>query len=172
MSNNQFLQHLLDRGWDQSLNTYVDWDNEIVTFPLYTRIGVLIGKQEYRWREEKANGGKGLRYMTVVSPEYKGIAAYGWNNQNWRGPIYLTEGIFSALRVRQANRNALALLTCTPTPQMCQLLKMQPQEVVALVEPGCGHKMRHAAHRHIEIPHPHEGVDDMSAVEVNSWLGT
>jgi hypothetical protein len=84
----------------------------------------LIGYQRYDWRADKKrdNGPKG-RYFTWVSEPYKKCYAYGYDNLFGHGPLFVTEGIWDAIRVTANWFDCLALLTATPTKQTKQWLR-------------------------------------------------
>lgn len=128
MKYNDFHYHLMNRGWRNWLNSWVDFDSEVVVFPLLTvDRSKLIGYQRYRWNEPKIRGNQehgNQRYFTYVSEAYKGMAIYGWDNCFGHGPLIVTEGIFDALKVTNCWWDCVALLTNQPTKQFKDWFRM------------------------------------------------
>jgi len=135
-----FYYHLMDRGWRPWLNSWVDWSNEVVTFPIYSSTK-WVGYQRYRWNAEKIRGneqGKHQRYFTHVQSEYRGMAVYGWDNCFGHGPLFVVEGIFDALKVTNCWWDCIALTTNKPTKQFKQWFKMvtRGRTTISLMDRG------------------------------------
>jgi hypothetical protein len=146
MKHTSFYYHLMDRGWRPWLNSFVDWDSEVVTFPLFSHgtahshCPKWIGYQRYRWDQPKVRGNNALnqRYYTYVQTEHKGMAVYGWDNVFGHGPLFICEGIWDALKVTNCWWDCIALTTNQPTKQMVGWLKdvTRGRRVVALMDRG------------------------------------
>jgi hypothetical protein len=95
---------------------------EHVVFPLFSPIGVFIGHQRYFWRKGKNRGNIG-RYLTTILDPYKQVACYGWDNCRGFGPLFVTEGIFDAIRVSNCWVDCVACLCNNPSKQLKWLLK-------------------------------------------------
>lgn len=100
----------------------LDYEKEVVTFPIYSPAGVWIGYESYTWKEEKkrCNGG---RYFTWISEAYKQSAFWGYEHACGEGPLFIVESIWNAARLINAGRQVIATLGATPHRQMQQLIK-------------------------------------------------
>lgn len=97
---------------------------EHVVFPLLTVDGKYIGHQRYFWRRPKlrSNDEQG-RYITTFLPEYKLTGFYGWQNCFGYGPLFVTEGIWDAIRVSNCYVDCIALLCNSPSKQLKDLIR-------------------------------------------------
>ena len=143
-----FMNHLRERGLSPegrtaSIQCWIDWNGEIVTFPLWSPVGSLIGYQRYIWNAPKLRRNQG-RYYTWITEEYKPIAVWNVSCLMWRGmpatshcqPVLVTEGIWDAIRCIQCGYDAVATLTCTPTKQFVQWFKLltQGRKTIAIMD--------------------------------------
>jgi len=107
------------------LNTWINWQEEIVTFPLLTIDRKMVGYQRYDWKAEKTSKcGRKPRYFTWISEAYKNCCVYGLDNCYGYGPLFAVEGIWDAIRVTMNWFDCVATLTATPTKQTIQWLRM------------------------------------------------
>ncbi len=126
-----FAQHLQERGLS---HIYKHWSTgplpnnpkeEHVVFPLVIPTGKNVGHQRYFWRCPKLrNNGESGRYITTILPEYKYTAFYGWDNCCGFGPLFITEGIWDAIRVSNCWVDCVAILCNSPSKQLRQYLRM------------------------------------------------
>jgi len=114
-----FRKHLDDRGLKPWIKSWIDYDNEVITFPLYHG-GKMVGYQRYNWQADK----KHERYYTWITEAYRTTTPYGVDNCFGHGPLFVTEGIWDALRVFACWVDCVALLTCSPHRQLKQWLRM------------------------------------------------
>jgi len=116
---------------------WVDLDKELVTFPRWGINQALAGTLQYNWKGEK----KG-KHCKETSKYYlinrKGMyAPYGLETLNPElKNIYVVEGAFDALAVRNLGYNCLALLTNNPKHLVSTLnvLRSKGHNIVALCE--------------------------------------
>jgi hypothetical protein len=120
----EFYNHLIDRGWAPYLRSWVDWEHEIVTFPLWVPGGKLIGYQRYIWNADKLrdNNSKG-RYFTWVADTHKKCYVYGYDSVFGCGPLFVTEGVWDCVKVHINWFDCVATLTSTPHKQTKQWLR-------------------------------------------------
>jgi len=179
---NPFLIHLYERGLFQTpvINYWADWDNEIVTFPLWTAGGGLVGYQRYTWHEEKkrANGGK---YFTWITDLWKPCAFWGMEYAlNWGGYKYksrsllITEGVWDALRCLQQGYRACAILSATPNRQFTHWFRQltHNQRVVAIKDNdlnNAGNGLDKLADVGYNVER-HKDIGEHTPYEAHNWL--
>lgn len=166
-----FREHLKQRGWTPILHSWVDWTSEIVTFPLYSTSGKMIGYQRYDWKAEKTRDNGKPRYFTYISEAYKGCYVYGLENIFGHGALFVTEGIFDSIRVSLNWFDCLATLTATPTKQTIQWLKMFAvnRPLIAIADED-GKLGRGWADKQY-VPPAHD-ISDMEHDAAGRWLDT
>lgn len=126
-----FQLHLEQRGLTPTINVWVDWAGEVLTFPLWGWAGKLVGYQRYRWRgvKTRSNAVDG-KYFTWVSDRYKDSGIYGREYLgDYAGPVFIVEGAWNAVRVINCGYSALAMLTGTP-----------PRSIIDHVRLICGNR--------------------------------
>jgi hypothetical protein len=161
-----FYYHLLERGWAPYIQSWIDWDSEVVTFPLWTLDGKLIGYQKYHWKEPKGRFNKG-RYYTRISKPYKNNAVYGLDNCFGHGPLFIVEGIFDALRITGCFRDCLALMCNNPSKQTKQWLKMYAysRPIIAICDndkDGAGELLSRSADFSFHVPCAYKDMGELS----------
>lgn len=92
--------------------SYIDWNLELISFPIYTSCGVLVGYQQYNYRElnKKQNNSCDGRYYTYVTDK---SVPYGLEFYDKFKPIAACEGVFDAISLMSCNINAFAILTAS-----------------------------------------------------------
>jgi len=173
-----FSEHLKVRGLKPWHRAWVDREQELVTFPLWSfpcfgKSG-LIGYQRYNWREIKIhdNGGK---YFTWVSTNYKDRVCYGLDNLFGHGPLFIVEGVWDSLRVGACWFDCLALLTCSPCTNLKAHLRQLAGEkpIVALCDNDAnksGLRLRSVADHSFVVPSPYKDVNEMTHEVCFDWL--
>ena len=166
-----FYEHLLSRSWAPYLHTWVDWKQEVITFPLWVPGGRLIGYIKYVWgNPKKRNNGAGGRYFTWVADAYKKCYVYGYDSLFGHGPLFIVEGVWDAIRVQVNWYDCLATLTATPTAQTKQWIKFVAcgRPVIALADDDAKLGRRWADIQVLPI-NAHD-IGDMSRVAVGEML--
>ena len=100
-----FLKHIQTRsfgilGFDQDEGVaWVDYEGEVVTFPLWNLSGQLVGYQKYSWDKPKSNKVNPIdqKYFTRLPKGTLGFYGLDLLPLGYLGPIYLVEGIWEAL---------------------------------------------------------------------------
>ena len=97
MNSLDFVSHLASRGlltFKGKFNYWQDTSNQLITFPLWTITGQLVGYQQYDWRSNKLrnNNPKG-RYWTYRRKDV--LTAWGleYFNLSEINELYVCEGI-------------------------------------------------------------------------------
>lgn len=143
----EFHNHLVERGLsDVDVHYWLDWNNELVYFPLWSPTGVMVGYQKYTWRLPKIRSNAG-KYFTWITESYKPLAFWGYdtlyrpNSPSMPADavsqrVLVTEGIWDAIRCQQCGYNAVAVLTATPNKQFKQWFRMvmQGKEVIGILD--------------------------------------
>jgi DNA primase len=172
MKLDEFVYHLASRAGSHSYSKYgwTDYINQIVTFPLRTVTGQLIGYQQYNWNADKLrnNDTKG-KYWTYRRKDI--LTAWGLEfvDLSSTEPLYLVEGIWDAISVFNTGRRCLAVLSNNPQ-QLKPWLSTLPCTTIALCDGDkAGKMLARVCDRKIILP---EGVDpnDMSKEDLIRFL--
>lgn len=111
----QFEKHLEERGFREDAFLWIDYEAEVVVFPIYTIDGRLIGFENYNWRvtdKTIRNKPSGRYFKFITEPEH---AVYGlYYITDFTKPLYVVEGAWDAERVRCTGRNCIAVLQNNP----------------------------------------------------------
>jgi hypothetical protein len=168
-----FEKHLFDRGLRHYHNAYVDYEQEIVTFYIWCGTK-LVGYQRYHWREQKTRDNLG-KYYTYVSKPHRQCACWGTDDLLGYGPLFIVEGIWDAVRIKNCWRDSLALLTNQPSKQLRWWLRnvFHNRTIIAILdndENKQGLKLAKAADKHFVVPKQGTDIGDMSDDEAAKWL--
>jgi len=170
-----YTEHLEGRsGYNmkilKSLNNWIDFDNQILTFPLWTVSGQLVGYQQYNWKASKLrnNDTKG-KYWTYRRKDV--LTAWGLEFVDLAStePLYLVEGIWDAISVLNTGRRCLAVLSNNPQ-QLKPWLSTLPCRTIAICEGDkAGKMLSRVCNSKILLP---EGLDpnDMSGEQLELIL--
>ena len=171
-----FIEHIQDRSFgllgfdtDEEFGG-VDYDEEVVTFPLYNLSGQMLGYQTYRWNKSKASNKvdpRMQRYFTRLPRE--ALAVYGLHllPEGYLGPIFLVEGVWEAIVGYFFGVPCVAVLGSDPKGLMNWVHSIA-NPVVALVQPdSAGQKLKkYGKNGYIQL----EGdLDDL--FKNGGWLG-
>lgn len=130
-------QHLINRHLDFNLHklVVVDEVERIATFYLTNGVGTITGYQQYRPDRDKArrNDPKDGRYYTYRLKST--IAFFGIESYHFRNDIlFVTEGIFDAVRLTELKQPAFALLSNDPSWDIRNYLGCLPRKVIAICD--------------------------------------
>lgn len=119
--------------------SYVDYDNEIITFPLWSFTGQMIGFQRHDWKSDKKkrNDAKG-KYWTYHKKEV--LPVYGLEFYSPERTLYVVEGIWDAISCMNAGLMSIATLTNNPK-HLKNLLSCIPNRKVAICDGDKAGKM-------------------------------
>lgn len=130
------LQHLRDRHVDLNLHKpVVDEVEGVATFYLSNGNGVISGYQQYRPSagKEKHNDPKEGRYFTYRAKDK--LALFGLESLCYKNKyVFVTEGIFDAVRLTEFGRPALAVLSNDPNSDVINFLGSLNRPVVAVAD--------------------------------------
>lgn len=107
------LEHLQSRHLDsRRYNVKIEEDRAF--FLLYNLSGQIVGYQQYIPHAPKTrnNDPRVGRYFTRIANN--AIAVWGTESLQFKGPLFLTEGIFDACRLHRYNLAAIAVLGNNP----------------------------------------------------------
>lgn len=140
-----FLEHIQTRsfgllGYDQDEGiAWVDYEEEIVTFPLWNLSGQLVGYQQYNWDKPKArqNKPREQKYFTYTPKQTIGVYGIDMLPSNPRETVYLVEGVWEALVGWSFGLPCIAVLgvTSKPNKDLHNFISSLPYNVVSLCQP-------------------------------------
>lgn len=130
------LQHLRERHVDLELHCpIIDESEGIATFLLFNLSGQIVGFQQYRpsASKEVKNNPRDGRYFTFrKSPT---VAVFGVESLHLTPEIvFVTEGIFDAVRLTKRRVSALAVLSNDPTSDVRNFLACLSRKTVAVCD--------------------------------------
>lgn len=168
-----FHEHVQDRGGGfckQRVNCYVDTGSEVITFPLWTTNGKLVGYQRYDWRADKlrSNDTKG-KYYTYRDKNILSCWGIDCNDLTSAEDLFVVEGIWDAISVINTGRRCVAVLSNNPQ-NLKTWFRTLPCRTVALCDGDkAGKMLSRVCDKAITMP---QGVDcnDMSLLELNEYL--
>lgn len=139
--------HLIDRHVDLELHRPAIADLG-ATFMLYNFSGKIVGYQIYSPLNEKlcSNNPNG-RYFTYRSNDE--ICVFGLETYKPDATVFLTEGIFDAVRLTKHGCTAFALLTNSPNSSMLNFISILPNKIVAITDNDEGGRFFEKKIRHV-----------------------
>lgn len=173
MTSLYFVQHLSERGlitYNGAFRYWQDTINQLVTFPLWTVTGQLVGYQQYDWRSNKLrnNNPKG-RYWTYRRRDVNTAWGLEYLNLSSNEPLYLCEGIFDAVSVINTGRRCLAVLSNNPK-QLKPWLACLPCKTIAICEGDkAGKSLAKSADEFIQLP-TDKDANDIELTELDRIL--
>jgi hypothetical protein len=146
--------HLKMRHMDLSLHkVWINEEEDVAVFPLWTLSGNLVGYQNYRRSLGKTRRNlEDGKYHTYRNRLTAGI----WGLESWSlsDTLFLTEGVFDAARLTERGCSAVALLandTGLTTKHWLSLIR-SGRRTVAVCDPGsAGAKLAKNAHRSVVV---------------------
>ena len=130
--------HLIDRHVDLDLHK-PHLSETSATFMLYSLTGKLVGYQRYMpLREKLCSNNPNGRYYTYRSNDE--ICIFGLETYKPNSTVYITEGIFDAVRLTKRGCTAFALLTNSPTTSVLNFISLLPNSIVAIIDNDTGGK--------------------------------
>ena len=129
------LAHLLSRHLDPDrYHCVVDEEGNTATFYTFNLSGKLNGFQQYRpgATKEPNNCPRNGRYFTYGSPAERVV----WGMETFyfrKDVLFVTEGIFDAVRLHNLGLPAIAVFTCNPK-DMLNWFGMLPRKIVFVAD--------------------------------------
>lgn len=111
---------------NSSIRAWIDYESEIIRFPVWALNGALIGYQRYVWFAPKirSNDSEG-RYITKIREAHQKTAFWGLEYFDKTPKIlFVTEGIWDAIRCINAGYSCIAAFTATPSKQLKAYLRL------------------------------------------------
>jgi hypothetical protein len=174
-------QHLQDRGVDLSkTRVYVDPSTNVATFPLWNLSGQLVGFQRYNPRGDKKDRGtdnaKYSIYVSKTAPNHSKLAVWGLESlDNEPGDvIFLTEGIFDAVKIQNAGYPCLAVLSNDPKQLKSWLSIMrQTHKIVVIADnDAAGAKLSKLGDNTYSVSTPFKDIGEMDQNSATKWIST
>jgi hypothetical protein len=148
------LDHLHSRYLNTVLHsTWLDYANNIATFPLWNLSGQLMGYQQYRpgASKEAKNDPREGRYFTRLKENKVGV--WGLESFNLSPTLFICEGIFDAARISNLGYSALATLSYNPSSSTRSWLRIirSSRRVVAVCDSDTsgGHLAKYGTTSHV-----------------------
>lgn len=182
---NDIESHLRSRGVDPShTQVIMDKENNMATFILYNLSGQLIGYQRYNPNGDKKLHGDTLaaKYFTWVTKESPGtskLAVWGIENIDKNNPnLFVAEGIFDAIKLKNAGLPAIAVLTNNPKLLKSWFTILNKNTISITDNDAAGKKLGNITDETYSIPDnltkddgtPIKDLGDMSQEQVNQFL--
>ena len=167
-----FEKHLNKRAgvFPYHQHTWADYEEELLTFPLWTTTGKLVGYQQYNWNADKLrnNDHKG-KYWTYRRKDT--LTAWGLDCLDLFSTetLYIVEGVWDAISVINTGRRCLAVLANNPQ-QLKPWLSCLPCKVVALCDGDkAGKMLGRCADEMVVLPEDTD-PNEMSMEDLNLFL--
>jgi len=165
---------------------FLDEENGFVTFLLYNLSGQIVGYQRYNPDGSKTINGRhsneladDAKYFTYIHTEgeekpREGKKSIGfWGLETVRPDdrlVFLTEGIFDAVKVHNAGYSALALLMNDPKKYRPWFRAMSKVFVPILDRDDASTKLRKLGDRYFVVPEPYHDLGEMPQGEADLFL--
>lgn len=177
-------QHLIDRSVliDQ-MNVSMDEERCAATFFLWNLSGQLIGYQQYcpngtkEHRQHLYHQGKidkfSMAYFTYVTKTEKtsSIAVWGLETVKLEDKfLFLTEGIFDAVKLQRLGYPAIAVLTNNPKPIKNWLFILNKKVIGILDDDKAGRKLKSVCDIDFSVPKPYNDLGEMPLEEVSNFI--
>jgi hypothetical protein len=179
-------EHLISRGLNiETSPVIIDDENQIATFLLWDLSGRLAGYQQYNpfGTKDCRNDEKFrdiLKYYTYAGEEgeiknvcKKKLVAYGFHTLEFGQKIlFLTEGVFDAVKIHNAGFPALAVLTNNPQHLKSTISSLSRYTIAIRDDDKAGTMLKKCADVAFSVPAPYHDLGEMPQLEVNEWLST
>lgn len=172
-------QHLMSRGLNpDSHSVIIDDANDIASFLLYNLSGQITGYQQYNPRGSKdhRNDEKNrdqLRYYTFVGAEgsHKKLSIWGLETVEMSDRvIFVTEGVFDAVKLQNAGLPAVAVLANDPKPLQAFFVALGKRVIAILDRDRAGQRLASISDQALNVPEPYHDLGEMPQDSVNRWL--
>lgn len=182
--NNSIEKHLKSRGVNaQKVRVIFNIDDDYATFFLYNLSGQLVGYQHYNPKgiKKQRQGNKEfdkdtMKYYTYVTGKKseKALAVWGLESYKLDAPyLFVTEGIFDAVKIQNAGYPAIATLSNDPNMGIKSWLKTLPQTIIVIADNddnNSGNKLLKFGNISKIVPTPYKDLGDMPQEEVNLFI--
>lgn len=173
-----FKDHLKHRGLTDDIYCWIDYEKELVSFPLFNLTGEFIGYQRYDHSAPKIRSNNG-RYYTYIGKKYRPDKRTPpivfWGMEYFKSAediLFVTEGVWDAVRVIEAGYPAIAILCNDPNRQFLRWFSMVSSHLitVALLDQGiAGDMLKKSTKVSLDLPVP--DFNSFTPVEAKEFLG-
>jgi len=167
-------KHLKTRGINlDSVKVYIDNYLNIATFPLFNLSGQMIGYQQYNPLGSKSqHNSKYGKYYTYISSFHRTMAVWGTETLQWNYKmLFITEGIFDAVKIHNAGYAAIAVMTNNPNKGLKNWLWCLNKNIIAILDNDkAGSKLKNFADSFFTTPDPYKDLGEMPQQEVDIFL--
>jgi hypothetical protein len=178
-------QHLVVRGLDFSkYRVFIDDEHCIATFPLWNLSGIFCGYQQYnpngskRFRNDEMSRDI-LKYFSFVGVEnderrnagHKRLAVWGLESIDFSpGLLFVTEGIFDAVKIHNCGLTAIAVLANDPM-NLRGFLRALGRTTIAICDrDAAGRRLASSTDFAFTVPPAFHDLGEMSQAEVNEFM--
>lgn len=169
--------HLKERGLDPAKTQVIlDKENNMATFLLYNLSGQIVGYQRYNPMGDKKDHTNSLaaKYFTWVTKEDEKtakLAVWGTENIDKNDPnLFITEGIFDAIKLKNAGHPVIAVLGNNPKVLKSWLPLLNKRTIAVVDNDAAGKSLANLADEHLTTPAPFKDLGEMSQEQVNKFL--
>ena len=181
--------HLRSRGVDlEKTRVTINEEKRNATFYLYNLSGQLVGFQQYTPAADKTRGTEArrfykeakadinfrdmMKYFTFAGEEgkEKKHAVWGLETLGSENYVFLTEGIFDAVKIHNSGHPAVAVLANSPKPLRGWLRSLGRTVIAILDNDDAGVKLRNVAHLSYTTPDPWKDLGEMPQSSVNAFM--
>ena len=176
--------HLISRGCDPSVyHVLLDEEKGIATFPLFNLSGAFVGYQQYNPLGDKKlhhltqDTKDQARYYTYVGREgdpgraEKRLAVWGLDSlQLGERILFITEGIFDAVKVRNAGMPCIAVLSNNPQPLKPWFMALGRLIIGIRDHDEAGQKLASVSHLSFTVPDGHNDLGEMQQEQVDRFI--
>ena len=169
------VAHLLSRGVDpEKVKVYIDNETHVASFPFFTIDGKFIGFQQYTPNGNKNRRNEELgKYYTSVAEAHGGNKVWGmesWANRKTE-TLFVTEGIFDAVKIHNAGYPAFALIANNPPDDLVHWTKILSPRVIAIMDRGdAGAYLADGFDEAYVVPDPYGDLGEMPQKEVDQFI--
>jgi len=169
------VDHLKERHVDLRRTRVLIAENQAY-FLCFNLLGQLIGYQKYNPLGEKAhhNIPKLSKYFTCISEDHRYAQAWGLETLSYRDDLlFITEGVFDAVRLHNLDLPAVAAFTSTPPDSLRHYLSMLGRRLIGILDADeAGTRMASFCDDHYVVPAPHKDLGDMPEKAVKEFIGS
>jgi hypothetical protein len=163
--------HLLARGLDPlKYRVAIDEIGLSATFLLWNRLRQLVGLQRYTpWKKKQGKFHNDLQYFTwVIKPHH---SIWGWEYVRQDAEtLFITEGIFDAVKIINAGYSAIAMLGNAGSPAVKQYLEALPYKRIAICDDDeAGKSLAKVGHLWYNVP-GFKDLGEMPQAAASKWI--
>jgi hypothetical protein len=170
-------QHLKDRGVDLSkTHVYTDPKSNTATFPIQSPDGRMVGYQQYNpnanKKQRKGSDPRDVKYFSYLSEEFKRNGVWGMETLGMSNFMFVTEGVFDAIKIHNAGYSAIAVMGNAGTNELKAQMQFLPYSIAILDndENQAGNLLANMTDISFMTPDPYNDLGEMPQEEVNLFI--